>query len=111
MKTVFWAIFNRRFWTIEAQDGKGNVVRPGAWRVVPRFKWVGPVTGWRDDELMRELTGKFIHSWGLMICNDLGLYNTFLHRLKWEAKSWLCLATHFKHDRGGMFDSCSRCAK
>ncbi len=32
-----------------------------------RFKWVGPITGWKDDELMRELTGRFYWRWGFYL--------------------------------------------
>ena len=89
-----------------------TIIRPGSWSVVPRFRWVGPITGWHDGETMRQITGRrFYHHWGLMICNDVRIYTTFLHSLKWEAKSWWCLLRYWKHDRGGMFNSCSRCAK
>lgn len=85
--------------------------RPAGARRAPRFKWIGPIQGWKNCEIERLFLGRMVWRWGLMICNDVGLYMTFVHCAKWWGKALWCWMRYRGHDRGGMFDSCSRCAR
>ena len=70
-------------WSIQEEDGKGNIIRPRQLRRFPRFK-------------------------GLFIYNGI-FYVSIPHWLKWEAKSLWCMIRHQQHDFGGTIGSCSRC--
>jgi len=108
---TFRKLFTRDFYNCKWLRADGSVEREASTDTVWRYTWLGPIQAWKDDQLMRDLTGKFIWNWGLMITNDLRLRVTFNHWLKWQLKHIWCRVYNGPHQYEGMFDSCRRCGK
>ena len=86
----------------------GKCIRPSVTYELPRFKWVGPIQGWKDSELDRQLTGRFRWRWGLLLINGI-VYSSLWHHAKWASRRIWCEIRYRGHDYGGPIGSCSRC--